>query len=502
MDKYLRIAEDECSGKTDTMDYVKCRATKMEKDQGTPAEKAFPTAWSIACKYKRDQLSDADEHCQKKPSEYFKAKKANGDSMNIPKRYLASELEAELDMTARFKKDVPADPTENMSEEDKEKWEAMKDEHGDKFKTAHLSRKQENLLKRLRNPAMAWEDLSERVQATLVDQLIKDVDAWLSHEYFGKLASDMTAEEAEYAELMAGQTPESFKKMYDNMSEADKKKWEANKDKYGDKFKKAHNIEAGCENLPNEKMQQMCEDKKKDSKEDEKEDKKAHDKTARLMKRQIKILEKFVAGKSDVPLFFDQLPSNVIALLRRVKDQETLHMDVERWLGDWKMEQRMNSRWANSPYLTRSAKENPMNKTAKMALRTLTANWGLTAIEAEDMLADEEMADYLAEMEALAFEEMMADELEAGGNSSFKKYKQQGQSGWFIPNTTNKDRGGAGAGKDGDNNHLYHDYGSAPKGKAYQDWYSKNKLWNKENRPSKESPRKVCPGMSGKSMDC
>ena len=76
-----RIAEDECSGMTNTMDYVHCRAKKMEKEQGTPADKAFPTAWSIACKYKRDQLSDADEHCQKKPNEYFKSKKANGEPM-------------------------------------------------------------------------------------------------------------------------------------------------------------------------------------------------------------------------------------------------------------------------------------------------------------------------------------------------------------------------------------------------------------------------------------
>ena len=476
MEKYLRIAEDECSGKTDTMDYVKCRATKMEKEQGTPADKAFPTAWSIACKYKRDQLSDADEHCQKKPSEYFKAKKANGDSMSIPKRYLASDVEAELEMTAghtpeSFKKMLKENPelAKEWEKQIKENEGVVTSKKSSDI-TAHLSRKQENLLKRLRNPAMAWEDLSDRVRASLTAELIKEVDAWLSEEYFGRslMASDMTAEEAEYTELMAGHTPESFKKFYDEMSEADKKKWEANKKKYGDKFKKASG------------------------------------KTARLMKRQIKILEKFVATASSVPYDFSQLPPHVVKQLRRVKDQELLPMDTTRWLGDWHMEQSMNSRWANSPYrkLTRSAKENPMNKTAKMALRTLTANWGLTAIEAEDMLAEEEMAEYLAEMEALAFEEMMADELEAGGNSSFKKYKQQGQSGWFIPNTTNKDRGGAGAGKDGDKNHLYHDYGSAPKGKAYQDWYSKNKLWNKENRPSKESPRKVCPGMSGKSMDC
>ena len=143
-----------------------------------------------------------------------------------------------------------------------------------------------------------------------------------------------------------------------------------------------------------------------------------------------------------------------------------------------------------------------MNKTAKMALRTLTANWGLTAYEAEDMLAEEEMAEYLAEMEALAFEEMMADEMEAGGNRGFKVYRDQSKPNWFQPNTSNAQRGGNGAGKDGDRNYLYHDYGSAPKGKAYQKWYSQNKLWNEENRPSKEKPRKVCPGMGGKSMNC
>lgn len=323
MKNNLRIAEDECSGKTDTMDYVKCRATKMEKEQGTPADKAFPTAWSIACKYKRDQLNDADEHCQKKPSEYFKSKKANGDSMSIPKRYLASDLEAEYEVMARFEKGKPADPTENMSEEDKKKWEEMKEKHGDKFK-------------------------------------------------------------------------------------------------------KAQSKDAGCENLPNEKMQQMCEDKKKDSKDDkEKEDKKAN----------------------------------------------------------------LSSLWESSPYLTRSAKENPMNKTAKMALRNLTASWGLTANEAYEMLAEEELAEYLAEVEAL-----MADELEAGGNSSFDKYKsrEENPDDWFTPNKTNKMRGGQGAGGKGDKNYLYYNYGEAPKDpKKYQ------KEYYQKRRDGEDIERTVCPDMQG-----
>ena len=55
------------------------------------------------------------------------------------------------------------------------------------------------------------------------------------------------------------------------------KDWEANKDKYQDKFKSAAGRlfataaaerYAGCEKLPNEKMQQLCEDKKKDKGDD------------------------------------------------------------------------------------------------------------------------------------------------------------------------------------------------------------------------------------------
>lgn len=44
--------------------------------------------------------------------------------------------ESEEWKAARFEKGVPADPTENMSEEDSAEWKAMTDEHGDQFKTA------------------------------------------------------------------------------------------------------------------------------------------------------------------------------------------------------------------------------------------------------------------------------------------------------------------------------------------------------------------------------
>jgi hypothetical protein len=43
-------------------------------------------------------------------------------------------LATEAPTTAKFEEGKPADPTKNMSKEDKAKWEAMKDEHKDQFK--------------------------------------------------------------------------------------------------------------------------------------------------------------------------------------------------------------------------------------------------------------------------------------------------------------------------------------------------------------------------------
>ena len=49
---------------------------------------------------------------------------------------LAQDHEA-LDRMAKFPKGTPADPTKNMTPEQKAEWEAMKDKHGDKFKQAN-----------------------------------------------------------------------------------------------------------------------------------------------------------------------------------------------------------------------------------------------------------------------------------------------------------------------------------------------------------------------------
>jgi len=59
-------------------------------------------------------------------------------------------------------------------------------------------------------------------------------------------------------------------------------------------------------------------------------------KTSKLMARQEAILKKYLetVGLSRAAMVFDELPGNIQVALRRVKDQETLHSDVDRWLGD------------------------------------------------------------------------------------------------------------------------------------------------------------------------
>jgi hypothetical protein len=52
---------------------------------------------------------------------------------------MSTDLMADLERLAKFPAGTPADPTKNMSPEQKAEWEAMKDKHGDKFKTAGAS---------------------------------------------------------------------------------------------------------------------------------------------------------------------------------------------------------------------------------------------------------------------------------------------------------------------------------------------------------------------------
>jgi len=56
--------------------------------------------------------------------------------------------------------------------------------------------------------------------------------------------------------------------------------------------------------------------------------------TARLMKRQEKILRQYLDVSSNPVMEFDGLPTQIQNALKRVKNQETLWSDVERWLWD------------------------------------------------------------------------------------------------------------------------------------------------------------------------
>ena len=76
----------------------------------------------------------------------------------------------------------------------------------------------------------------------------------------------------------------------------------------------------------------------------------AHDKSAKLMKRQEKILKSYLENTSDPQMYFDRLPNKIQLALRKVKDQETLWMDVDRWLGD---NRPRSNRWASSSNLAR-----------------------------------------------------------------------------------------------------------------------------------------------------
>ena len=85
----------------------------------------------------------------------------------------------------------------------------------------------------------------------------------------------------------------------ENMSPEDAKKWREQTDEHKDEFKVASNKEA------------------------------------KLMSRQEKILKDYLASAgSRAVMEYDDLPSSVRDALTKVKDQETLWSDVNRWLGD------------------------------------------------------------------------------------------------------------------------------------------------------------------------
>ncbi len=132
---------------------------------------AWATAWSIYCKYK----NPGSDHCKQDAEDYFPGRTAKfpaGKSMTVDEvaevvgpefkemnenppasvvkvreemgkkagrsPLLAMDAFADMLKTTKFEKGKPADPTENMTEEDAAEWERQNEEHADEFKTADL----------------------------------------------------------------------------------------------------------------------------------------------------------------------------------------------------------------------------------------------------------------------------------------------------------------------------------------------------------------------------
>jgi len=75
----------------------------------------------------------------KKPGFEINEESVEGHSEEYLRSLMASEnygLTADDDKAARFEQGKPADPTENMTDEDAAEWQANTEQYGDKFKTA------------------------------------------------------------------------------------------------------------------------------------------------------------------------------------------------------------------------------------------------------------------------------------------------------------------------------------------------------------------------------
>lgn len=173
----------------------------------------WATAWSIYCKYKEP----GSPHCQMPTSDYFKQADssltaswgtvlAGGDKVtmadwseghvidpaisgpNTPptdegwgsdtpdgdgnKTKRAAEGDEKDGKEAKFEEGVPADPTKNMSAEDKAKWEKQNAEHADEFKKSARVR----LTASEDSPLVAYENATKKAAAPAT------VQGWLEWE--------------------------------------------------------------------------------------------------------------------------------------------------------------------------------------------------------------------------------------------------------------------------------------------------------------------------------
>ena len=122
------------------------------------------------------------------------------------------------DKFSRFEEGKSADPTKNMSPEDKAEWNKQKDEHKDEFKTAKES--------------YPWDDCIKDQMAEYHDKdTAEKVCGKIKSQPQGKKASN---EEETLARFEEGESADPTK----NMSPEDKAEWDKQKDEHKDEFKK------------------------------------------------------------------------------------------------------------------------------------------------------------------------------------------------------------------------------------------------------------------------
>lgn len=253
----------------------------------------------------------------------------------------ASEFERTLKQSM-YETGVSVDPTKDMSPEDAAEWKRQNEKHKDNFKSASkktaengyveetlrealgkmslasggmhyrlYDRDQGKLLQHGTPEYQIVEEARQKVESAskLVSAALRGLDK-VDLQFTGRMASVLSASDYEEEldkeskfEKGKSMTPEQVSKVV------------------GPEF--AENVENPPEAV--KKLQKEMESKSATA------DKEA----AKLQARQIKILKDYITENSGRFIsWFDDLPQEVQSALVRVKDSETLHMDVDRWLGD------------------------------------------------------------------------------------------------------------------------------------------------------------------------
>ena len=155
---------------------------------------------------------------------------------------------------ARFEAGVPADPTKNMSEEDKAKWQAMNEEYGDKFKTAASSAELKELQDILKehgyDPKDAKALAKEGMGPTELEHRIKTTKPGGkgSLEYTHNLHKLAKGDE-KHSRYEEGKPADPT----ENMSQEDAKKWKAQTEEHKDEVKSAGEYNPWVKELHGEK---------------------------------------------------------------------------------------------------------------------------------------------------------------------------------------------------------------------------------------------------------